>query len=275
MSDSLLPLPAAVAAIDARRVASQSAGPGAGPAVPRRVMQYWDREPPPQIAVLLERTAEICRRHGVEHVRFDDRTARELLVRHYPGAVLRAYDVAIHPAMKCDVFRLAWLHHAGGHYVDADIVLRPACTPLFEQPGQVLVFQWDSKGLTNLCNWLIGSAPGHPALHAALMATAQSVESACRANPQQALKNILGVSGPGIFTRGIGSWLATHAGQAEAAGVQIQTVSFAHQVIQLGPSYLKSPLEYKSDARHWQAAAAEPRPTSGWQRLFGLFTRRR
>lgn len=277
MSDPLLALPAAVSAIDDRRLAQQSGGRGAGPAVPRRVMQYWDHEPPPQITVLLERTAEICRRHGVEHVRFDDRSARELLARHYPGEVLRAYDVAVHPAMKCDVFRLAWLHHAGGHYVDADIVLRPACTPLFEQPGQVLVFQWDSQGLSNLCNWLIGSVPGHPALRAALMATARQVESACRTDPQAALKNILGVSGPGIFTRGIGSWLAAHAGQAEAAGVQVQTVSFAHRVIQLGPQYLKAPLGYKSDERHWLAAAeggdapaeAGPHSPAGgwWQRL--------
>jgi hypothetical protein len=253
MSAPLLYLPAACGAIDAHRAAQ---GPGLVPGsarIPRRVMQYWDRNPPPQISQLIARTAEVCARQGVEHVLFDEASAREMLVREGADLALRAYDAAIHPAMKCDVFRLFWLHRVGGHYVDADIVLRPGCAPLFDQPGEVLVFQWDSKGLSNLCNWLIGGAPAHPAMAAALQATAESVLRACTTDPQQALKNILNVSGPGIFTRSVGSWLAAHA-QA-AATVQIQTVSFAHRMIQIGPEYLKSPLGYKTDERHWVAAA--------------------
>jgi hypothetical protein len=251
MPEPLLDLPAACAAIDAQRRDRRATSVG----IPRRVMQYWDREPPPQISRLIERTAEVCARHGVAHVLFDDRQARQMLVREGADVPLRAYDAAVHPAMKCDVFRLFWLERVGGHYVDADIVLRPGCGPLFDEPGDVLVFQWDSKGLSNLCNWLIGAAPGHPALAAALRATAESVLQACAADPQLALKNILNVSGPGVFTRGVGSWLAAHAPTPQAATLNVQTVSFAHRMIQIGPQYLKAPLTYKADERHWASAA--------------------
>lgn len=283
MTDPLLSLPDAVSAIDARR-RTQQPGEGGHGQIPRRVMQYWDREPPPQVTQLIERSRVVCGRHGAEHVLFDDARARQLLAAHYPGVVLAAYDAAEHPAMKCDVFRLAWLHHTGGHYVDADIVLRGTCAPLFDHPGEVLVFQWDTKDLTNLCNWLIASRPGHPAVHAALLATAHSVVSHCTDDPKGALKNILGVSGPGIFTRGIGSWLASAGDSPEAAGVRVLPVSFAHRMIQLGPQYLKAPLNYKADERHWLAAAGDaaaartapaapaapaPAPATWWQRLTG------
>ena len=175
------------------------------------------------------------------------------------------------PAMKCDVFRLAYLFASGGHYIDADIVLRPHPERLFELPGHLLVYQWDSKGLNNLCNWLIGAAAGDPTLEYALRATAHNVVVCCQRDPRDALKNILGVSGPGIFTRGVATHLAHRRKLAEgqAAFVKVDTVSTAHELIQLGPSYLKASLDYKGDSRHWLAASGGKRKrrshgSTGW-----------
>lgn len=221
-------------------------------------MQFWDHHPPAQIQTLLERTRALCSSASVEYVLFDEARARAHLVEHVDASIVEAFDVAVHPAMKCDVFRLAWLYTVGGHYVDADIVLRPNLAQLFDLPGTCLVYQWDSQGISNLCNWLIGGCAGDPSLLRAMMATAQSVTRHCRQDPQAALKNILGVSGPGIFTRALASDLLQRRSidRGEASSVHIETVSKAHQLIQLGPTYLKAALNYKSDARHWRAAGA-------------------
>lgn len=233
-------------------------------AIPRRVMQFWDRHPPAQIQTLLNRNRDLCASVAVEYVLFDEQDARAHLIEHVDASIVEAFDLAVHPAMKCDVFRLAWLHTVGGHYVDADIVLRPNLAQLFELPGTCLVYQWDSQGISNLCNWLIGAAAGDPSLLRAMVATAENVTRHCRQDPQAALKNILGVSGPGIFTRAVASDLLQRRDmdRKEAAAVYIETVSKAHQLIQLGPSYLKAELGYKSDARHWQAAGAAAQEAS-------------
>lgn len=240
----------------------------APPVVPRRVMQFWDRLPPPQIVQLLQRNRQLCERVQAEHVLFDEAEAREFLHAHGEVEALAAYDLAVHPAMKCDVFRLCYLFHSGGYYVDADIVLRPNLAELFAMPGELVVFQWDSRGIDNLCNWLIGATPQQPVLRHAVDATVRSVTRACKADPESALRNILSVSGPGIFTQGIATALAkAGAGSAAApsavvANVRVEPVSRAHQLIQLGPSYLKQPLDYKNktDTRHWQAAATATPP---------------
>lgn len=253
----------------------------APPTIPRRVMQFWDKAPPEQIQTLLERTRSLCAGIGVEHVLFDEVGARAYLADHGDREALRAFDIAVHPAMKCDVFRLAYLYFSGGHYVDADIVLRSNLERLFNLPGDLLVYQWDTQGLSNLCNWLIGGRAGDPTLLSALQATSRNVLSACERDPQAALKNILGVSGPGIFTRGVATDLSrrrnTPDGRAEA--VRIETVSTAHQLIQLGPAYLKAALNYKSDSRHWLAAgeggapqahdATGAAPVAAWRQRLG------
>lgn len=263
-------------------------------------MQFWDRHPPTQIQTLMDRTRDLCASAAVEYVLFDETSARAHLVRHLPASIVEAFDLAVHPAMKCDVFRLAWLYSVGGHYLDADIVLRPNLAQLFDLPGSCLVYQWDSQGISNLCNWLIGGCAGDSSLERAMQATADNVTRHCRQDPQAALKNILGVSGPGIFTRAVASDLQRRRGadRAEAMSVRVETVSRAHQLIQLGPAYLKTALSYKSDARHWRAAgtggsgqvqpsplplapesppppAVQPSTSSPWhQRLTSWLTRR-
>ncbi|MCO5978609.1 glycosyltransferase [Ideonella oryzae] len=244
--------------------AEQLTHPPPAVTISRRVMQFWDRHPPTQIQTLLDRTRDLCSSASVEYVFFDEPRARAHLVEHLAPSIVEAFDLAVHPAMKCDVFRLAWLYSVGGHYVDADIVLRPNLGQLFELPGTCLVYQWDSRGLSNLCNWLIGGHAGDPSLRRAMEVTADNVSRQCRQDPQAALKNILGVSGPGIFTRAVASDLQRRrsADSQDASSVRIETVSRAHQLIELGPTYLKAALGYKSDARHWRTAGSVDDKTS-------------
>jgi hypothetical protein len=54
------------------------------------------------------------------HVIFDEDQAREFIGKEYDARHLEAYDLCNHPAMKSDLFRLAYLYRHGGVYVDAD-----------------------------------------------------------------------------------------------------------------------------------------------------------
>ncbi|MFZ2990448.1 glycosyltransferase [Ideonella sp.] len=254
---TLISLDASSEALSRRR-ASQAFAENAPISVPRRVVQYWDRQPPEQISTLLERNRFLCTQSNTEYILFNDEAARRFIEERGTERHLLAYDLASHPAMKCDVFRLCYLAYEGGVYVDADIVLRTNIADLMSLPGDSVVFQWDNGKLRNLCNWLISSAPGSPAMLAALTATAESVCQACVVDPKQALVNILNVSGPGIFTRAVGSYIAAAVADEGASSLNVQTVSHAHRLIELGPAYLSAPLGYKNDrgdGRHWNAAA--------------------
>jgi acetyltransferase-like isoleucine patch superfamily enzyme len=240
-----------------RRTAAEQARLQLG-RIPRRVLQFWDRQPPQQIHKLLEHNRRLVQSAGAEYVFFDADAARAFIAAHATQEVLDAYDIAPHPAMKCDVFRLCHVWKEGGYYVDADLALRNRVEDMFDLRGDCVVFQWDSRDLTNCCNWLFGARAGDPLLESALRETAASILNACRINPDAALKNILSVSGPGIFTRSIAKGMRTLVENACSHQIRlnVQTVSFAHKLIQLGPAFLGEPLDYKldGDTRHWSTA---------------------
>lgn len=86
--------------------------------VPRRIMQFWDQETIP--TEVQECMASWRAIPDFDHVIFDDARAREFIRVEYEARHLEAYDLCNHPAMKSDLFRLAYLYHQGGVYIDAD-----------------------------------------------------------------------------------------------------------------------------------------------------------
>jgi hypothetical protein len=266
-SQRLPTLDASYGALDLQRLAFHAnQGSDITSTIPRRLVQYWDRNTPDQVQRLLDHNREMATRAGIDYVFFDEESAHNFLVEHESPDIARAYSMAVHPAMKCDLFRLCYLYAEGGFYVDADLALKRPLPGLFELPGSVVVFQWDSKNLRNLCNWLIGGAMGSAAMRVAIDQTARSILFHVERDPQAALKRILEVSGPGIFTRSIA--LALGSGPHKATGwesVNIELVSTAHRHVMVGPQFLKAPLQYKSDGRNWTAGelgAGEIKPPS-------------
>jgi hypothetical protein len=248
-------LEASYNALDLQRIGFQAnLSTGMPTTIPRHLMQYWDRNTPDQIRRLLNHNREVAEQAGIGHVFFDDAGAHKFLVEHESPEIVQAYALAVHPAMKCDLFRLCYLHAKGGFYVDADLALKRPLEGLFELRGSLVTFQWDTRNLRNLCNWLIGATQGSAAIRLAADETAKSILFHCQRDPQLALKRILEVSGPGIFTRSIA--LALGEGPQQAAdreSVNVELVSTAHRHIMVGPQFLKSPLKYKSDGRNWTA----------------------
>jgi len=86
--------------------------------IPRRILQFWDQETiPPDVHDCMATWRAIP---DFEHVIFDDVRAREFINAECEPRHLEAYDLCNHPAMKSDLFRLAFLYRRGGMYIDAD-----------------------------------------------------------------------------------------------------------------------------------------------------------
>jgi len=218
---------------------------------PRILHQDWDRDPPRQVQKLLRRNAKICAAHGIDHRVWSEAEVRDLL-HDFDLAIIEAYDIAPHAAMKSDVFRLAAMHKIGGVYLDADMVLRDRRGPdLWASFTGVLAFKWnnDAENRFNSPNWCMGFQPGHPLAAACLDFTARSMARDCKADADLALRHALNY-GPGAFTRVLGSWVKTHG----AAGITLLDVQDAYTMVQNGPQYLKRPLDYKKTAMHWLVA---------------------
>src|SRR5205085_4123364 len=57
---------------------------------------------------------------GFAYILFDEERAREFVKTEYESRHLEAYDLCNHPAMKSDLFRLAYLYRHGGIFVDSE-----------------------------------------------------------------------------------------------------------------------------------------------------------
>jgi mannosyltransferase OCH1-like enzyme len=86
--------------------------------MPRRILQFWDQVTIP--ADIQNCMASWRAIPNFEHVLFDEGRAREFIRMQYDARHLEAYDLCNHPAMKSDLFRLAYLYRHGGVYIDAD-----------------------------------------------------------------------------------------------------------------------------------------------------------
>ena len=225
------------------------------PTIPRVVMQFWDKAPPEQVQRLLDHNRMLCLHHNIAYHLYDEASALALMHTYRAGHVIRVFEAAPHPAMKCDLFRLWYLQQFGGYYIDADLAMTDQFPKAMETPGDVVVFQWDNGKLNTVCNWLMGSAPGSLLMRHACEVTWRSAAIALHANPARAMQNILGVSGPGRFTRAVGAWVKRFHQPEARLPITLQTVSYAYTIVRNGPQFLKVPLEYKQTQRHWKKHA--------------------
>ena len=226
------------------------------PRIPKVIFQYWDRNPPNQIISLLERNRFLCQANNIKYVLFNDEDARNCLKEHFAEDVYRAYDLSPHPAMKCDLFRLCYLYQYGGFYLDADMVLTEKFCELFSIKGELAAFKWNNGKIKNICNWLIGSEANSPIIKFALDGTTHSILKACN-HTDNVLKNILSISGPGIFTRTISTYIFQKEKQHKEfyeLAISIESVDYAYTLVQNGPKFLKKPLKYKKTKLHWLTA---------------------
>jgi hypothetical protein len=130
---------------------------------------------------------------------------------------------------------------------------------LFSLNTEFAVFKWDTENRITVLNGVIGSIPKSEMINFIISAATTSMLEAYNVNPHKALKNILGVSGPVLFTRAIGTFIAEKEKQTtEFSQISINVERVANMYkywVKNGPDFLKKPLEYKSTDLHWLIAA--------------------
>lgn len=101
--------------------------------IPRTLVQYWhDSEDIPSDVEACMMSWDASRLRGVSRRVFEDRTARAFIADELTEDHLSAFEACHHPAMRCDYFRLCYIHRLGGFYVDADDVMLRDVSPVFD-----------------------------------------------------------------------------------------------------------------------------------------------
>jgi Tfp pilus assembly protein PilF len=206
--------------------------------------QFWDKtDVPPDVRGVMLSWTRLNPELG--YTLFDDSSARRFLETHYGAAIVQLYDACHHPAMKADYFRIAFLHHSGGLWVDADeVCLRPLgyVIDAAEDAEIIAMLDGDTPGYVH--NSFLGSRPRSRIVRAAVeeatLLVAQQLQQGRR-------PDIWGVTGPGLITRAIGRYLASTPAAWEGEEVLLlgrqQYGYFAQKVGQLA---------YKHDAaKNW------------------------
>jgi tetratricopeptide (TPR) repeat protein len=166
--------------------------------IPASIAQFWDQNVPPDVAVLCEewRSAH----PNFSYRLFSRADARHFLFEQKMPAALAAFDRATEPAMMADIFRLAYLAHSGGFYIDADDRCLAPLSAIDHGAADLLLYQEEYIGSTG--NNFIGVRPGHPVIVAALE---EAVTAVNRGD-----SDILWLStGPGVLTRQVANYLAS------------------------------------------------------------------
>ncbi|MEM6467775.1 MAG: glycosyltransferase, partial [Pseudomonadota bacterium] len=188
----------------ARAVARLSQmGPGQEPdqmpkaPIPAQILSYWEG---PRSAPI-ERISQAWRDHH-PHLAwrsFDGDQAATWIADHASEQVQTAFQQALGPAQRADIFRLAVLAQDGGLYVDLDDLPRASVSPLLSDANLVLV---QEPGHGAIANNFMGGCPGHPLCVAAL-------EEIVTTPPAHGVETWT-VSGPGLMARALAESLETN-----------------------------------------------------------------
>lgn len=236
--------------------------PSASSGEPGTIVQFWDDTGsiPADVAECLDTWSPLDRL-GFRRVLFNDRAARQFVADRFSDRHVRAFDRCRHPAMRSDYFRLCYLLHAGGAYVDADDAYTgadPAALFVDEKLRlQPMCYDTDSGQMVGpdeylgqarpLPHWIyyvnnnpIVAPPGHPVLRAAL-------ERATRLllDGQDRQLGVQSTTGPGNLT----AVLVAHA-EANDAGRTDRDFAFLPRWERVALS--RWPLSYRSDSRNWR-----------------------
>ena len=204
--------------------------------IPTTIAQYWDRNIPPDVARFCETWS--AQNPGFAYRLFDDRSAGRFLQKLSPAA-RHAFDRAREPAMKGDLFRLAWLYAHGGYYADADDRCIAPISSIDPGGCDLLAYQEDYG---TLANNFIGAVPRHPAIGLALNGAMASV--------RRGDSDLIWLStGPGLMTRSVAAYLAEDTDRR----LQNTAIRERHEV--LGAVAMHCAAGYKTTNKHWSRAA--------------------
>jgi hypothetical protein len=171
--------------------------------IPRRIMQFWDRDvPPDDVRQLIESFKE--RNPACEHILFSNRTATEFLLREYGPEFVAIFEYCHHPAMACDFFRLAYLARVGGIYADADEFCNRPLEDLIESYPSRNFFASISEASFFVNNRFLCTAAQHPLMLRVLKHVVEDMRTAMVSGTKP---DIWTATGPFQYTRAFAEML--------------------------------------------------------------------
>ena len=244
----------AIATISAHRLSPRNEETDPGIAIPGTVVQFWDRDPPGEVQILLEENRKRCEELGMSWMLFDSSAARSWIAATFEVELLEAFERCPHPAMQADLFRLCHLYHRGGIYLDADYLLNPAAEELLGR-GAAIFVQRVGFPVESLESGFLIAPPGMDLYRRFVMAAVSNLRSA-EASPEGIdLGRTIGTTGPGMMTLELGHYLLEADSRSQAFGpIQVLSRTSSWRYLSTGEGWLGHPLAYKSDARHWPIA---------------------
>ena len=211
--------------------------------IPRTIVQFWHApDLPDDVRVLCDTWRELNPDHNYR--RFSEREAAALLAEACPPAVTDAFRRAREPAMKADVFRLAYLAHFGGIYADVDDRCVAPVERLLASRDALVLYQED---IGSIGNNVMAAAPGHPMLFESLHRAAEAIAGGDCDIPWLA-------TGPGLLTRVVAETVAEQGVDILSA----QNVTILERRALLTTVATCCLTAYKHTRRHWSRAAFLP-----------------
>lgn len=129
--------------------------------VPRTIVQTWKSHIVPKS---FEFTVNVMKDLNPEYsyILYDDKEARDFIVKHYNNHIVKAYDTLKPPAYKADLFRYCYLYKHGGVYIDMKTVLQ---VPLHSVIGHNTPLVLSQEVLpAAISNFFLATAPNNPFL---------------------------------------------------------------------------------------------------------------
>jgi hypothetical protein len=133
--------------------------------IPKIVHQTWKEHITKELYPKKSLLQSSWKQEGWQHRFYTDDDVVEFLKSHFPPPVLEAYNTLIPGAFKADLFRYCVLFIYGGVYADYDVLCETDLDHAID-PEVGFIVPVDIERC--LWNGLIGSAPGHPFLAAAI-----------------------------------------------------------------------------------------------------------
>ena len=170
--------------------------------IPRIIHQTWFEDLTPDRYPDLVRLQNSWLNSGWDYRFYDDHSARDFIVEHYPARFVEAYDCLLPGAYKADFFRYLVLLKDGGVYADIDVMLDVNLDG-FVHPNLSFFAPIDSVGEEcdeRFCLWngFMGSSPGHPFLVRTVERTLNLILS--RADALDMENDLCLINGPDVDT---------------------------------------------------------------------------
>jgi len=122
------------------------------------IVQFWHSDTiPVEVQQLIATWVSQNPEH--EHHLFNSDSAKNFMLSYFGSDLALAFDQITLPAMRCDVFRVAYLLINGGLYVDAGFTcFQPIKDWQIDEHRMTLMRKWHG----GVCNGLICAPAGHP-----------------------------------------------------------------------------------------------------------------